>query len=135
MRNYLTVYIMILFTFFLPAHAETHRPQDFLNSISGAKNEGEQIYNHFCVTCHAQKPLIALGAPKIRNNDDWESRLKKGALALYENTLNGINAMPPRGGCFECSDDQLVLSIIEMLPKNTKLGPFYKLRDHKRYKE
>lgn len=116
-----------LFSIFLlistSSYAETHRPQDFLQSIKGSKNEGAQIISHFCSSCHADKPLIELGAPKINSKEDWSPRIKQGLATLFAHTEEGFNAMPPRGGCFECSDEQLHLAILAMLPKA--------LKDHK----
>jgi len=43
--------------------------------------------------------------------------------------------MPPRGGCFECTDDQLLLAIITMLPEDAQKTLLNELRDHKKYKE
>lgn len=123
--------ITIAFMLTIPVHAENHHPQEFLKKIAGDKHEGQLIYEHFCINCHAQKPLIALGAPKIGNEEDWNGRVKKGLNALYENTNEGFNAMPPRGGCFECSDEQLVLAIITMLPKKAQKSLIRELLDHK----
>lgn len=98
-------------------HADSHRPQDFLQSVSGSKNEGKQIYNHFCVNCHAMKPIIPVGAPRVGEEGDWKVRLKQGMDVLFQHTDEGLNAMPPRGGCFECTDKQLMLAIQFMLPQ------------------
>jgi cytochrome c5 len=97
-------------------HANTHHPQEFLQSIRGSKAEGEDIYQYFCSNCHDQKPLISLGAPKKGRQRDWVFRLKQGMPMLFKHTNEGLNAMPPRGGCFECTDEQLMLAIIAMLP-------------------
>ncbi len=113
------------------SYAASHHPQDFLRSIKGTKDEGEQIVQHFCANCHAVKPLIQIGAPRIGQREDWELRVKAGAMQLLRHTAEGINAMPPRGGCFECSDEQLILAIMAMLPD--ELGKSFKnnLKDHK----
>lgn len=113
-------FIWIFFIVNLPVHAESHHPQEFLQSVRGTKNEGEQIYHHFCVNCHADKPLIALGAPRIGEENDWKLRLKQGMDILFKHTSEGLNAMPPRGGCFECTDEQLMLVIHFMLPEQKK---------------
>lgn len=127
--------ILILFVFFNYSYAESHRPQAFLIQIHGAKDEGMQIYNHFCVNCHAKKPLIELGAPKIGDAHDWSLRLKQGMKILFQHTDEGLNAMPPRGGCFECTDNQLLLSIIEMLPKSSESESLNGLEVHKKSKK
>ncbi len=124
MRKYLIIFYAAVLSFNLfPVYAETHKPQEFLQKISGSKNEGEQIYTHFCANCHAEKPVIPIGAPKIRNTKDWQWRLQQGMSILFEHTDEGLNAMPPRGGCFECSDKQLMLAIIFMLPEQDKKRP------------
>ncbi len=96
----------------------SHRPQDFLKSTSGSPDEGRMIVQHYCANCHAIKPLISLGAPRIGQSRDWASRTKQGLDALFQHTNEGLNAMPSRGGCFECSDQQLMRAIFFMLPKN-----------------
>lgn len=131
MRSYLG-YLLILLIYWAPAQANTHRPQDFLQKISGSKDEGEQIYAHYCANCHALKPLIPLGAPRIGVLEDWQVRLKQGAEQLIKHSDEGLNAMPPRGGCFECTDKQLLLAIIILLPKKLKNDVFNELRDHKK---
>ncbi len=105
--------------------AASHHPQDFLKSISGAPDEGKQIIQHYCANCHALKPIIQLGAPRIGTVGDWGPRLKQGMDVLFKHTDEGLNAMPARGGCFECTDKQLMLAIVAMLPDKDK-NSFYK---------
>ncbi len=100
------------------SYAESHHPQEFLNSVRDKKDEGMQIVSHFCSNCHALKPLIPLGAPRIKVEADWNPRIKQGLATLLAHTEEGLNAMPPRGGCFECSDKQLQLAILALLPKS-----------------
>lgn len=106
--------------------AQTHHPETFLESIRGKPDEGIQIVNQFCINCHASKPLVNLGAPRIGVRDDWSFRLKQGIEAMFTHTAEGYNTMPARGGCFECDDTQLRKAIMALLPqediKNTKEG-------------
>lgn len=119
-------YIVLFFACLLHSSLEAsgHNPQQILESIRGSKNEGEQIVTHFCASCHAAKPLIELGAPKINQLADWQTRVKSGLDTLFKHTEEGFGAMPARGGCFECSDLQLKLAIAAMLPKS--LSKVYK---------
>jgi cytochrome c5 len=128
------IYTMILFMFFSPVYADSHHPEEFLKTIAGTKNEGQQIYSHFCANCHAVKPIIFLGAPRIGEESDWKIRLKQGINVLFKHTDEGLNAMPPRGGCFECTDNQLMMAIIEMVPKEDQKELLNKLGDHKKNK-
>ncbi|KTD21748.1 c-type cytochrome [Legionella londiniensis] len=101
----------------LNAIAASHHPQDFLKSVTGSQHEGAEIAQHFCSNCHSENPPIPLGAPRIGIEADWQHRIKQGFSVLFKHTDEGLNAMPPRGGCFECSDQQLVLAILALLPE------------------
>jgi cytochrome c5 len=102
----------------LSVSAASHQPGEFLDKIRGTKDEGEQIVQHFCSSCHAKKPLIELGAPKIHQMSDWKPRLAQGLDNLLRHTEEGYGAMPARGGCFECSDEQLKLAVQALLPQS-----------------
>lgn len=66
---------------------------------------GEQVYTASCGACHASG---VSGAPKFGDAADWSARLSdKGLEMLYSNAINGINAMPPKGLCMDCSDDEI----------------------------
>ncbi len=124
--------LLILFVFNISAHAESHKPMEFLKQISGTKDEGIQIYRHFCGTCHSKTPQIPLGAPRIGVKSDWEPRLKQGLTPFLNHTFEGYNAMPARGGCFECTDEQLILALLAMLPNQLKIDLLKMLSDHKK---
>lgn len=108
--------LMILFHS-INAWSASHHPQDFLNRIKGKPDEGKQIVQVYCANCHALKPVIQLGAPRIGQQADWEPRIKAGMDSLFKRSDEGFNAMPARGGCFECSDKQLMLAIMALLPE------------------
>mgnify|MGYP006310113497 FL=1 len=60
-------------------------------------------YNKSCVVCHDQG---VAGAPATGDAAAWEPRLEKGMDKLLASVKNGLNAMPPMGMCFDCSDDE-----------------------------
>lgn len=109
-----------LLSYFPVAWAASHHPQVLLDSIRGTPKEGESIVQHYCSNCHAKKPLLAMGAPKIGDTAAWSIRLKQGFARLFQHTEEGINAMPARGGCFECTDEQLRLAIFALLPETLR---------------
>ncbi len=76
-------------------------------------DEIEDRYNKTCAICHAAG---AAGAPKTGDEKVWAERLEKGMDTLVENVNNGINAMPPKGMCFDCSDED-VIALIEYMAK------------------
>ena len=61
-------------------------------------------YQTTCSTCHASG---LAGAPKKGDQAAWAPRLAKGEDALLNSVKNGFNAMPAKGMCTDCSDDQL----------------------------
>src|SRR5690606_41775601 len=69
---------------------------------------GEAVYNTACMACHA---VGVLGAPKKGDKAAWDDKLAKGLDASLQNAINGINAMPPKGNCLNCSDDELLAAI------------------------
>ncbi|MGB5474324.1 MAG: c-type cytochrome [Gammaproteobacteria bacterium] len=65
---------------------------------------GEKIYQSSCHACHAAG---VAGAPKLGDKAAWAPRIAKGNDALLSSVKNGLNAMPPKGACMSCSDDDL----------------------------
>ena len=117
-RRIKTILLSLIFFVTNVSLASEHHPEEFLASIQGSSDAGKQIYDHFCATCHAAKPLIAIGAPCIGVKADWEPYSKQTPDQMVKIIDAGIGAMPSRGGCFECSDDDLKAAIIYMLPKS-----------------
>ncbi len=70
-------------------------------------------YNKSCAVCHATG---AANAPKTGDAAAWEPRLAKGMEALVASVDKGMNAMPPKGMCFDCSADDYK-ALIEFMAK------------------
>ena len=100
--------------------AGSHDPEKFLHDIEGTPDEGEQIVKHYCSSCHAHNPIIPLGAPRMGYPAEWSPRLKQGFAMMFKHASEGLNAMPARGGCFECSDEQLMRAMRFLLKENIK---------------
>ncbi len=83
-------------------------------SATGTRS-GEAVYNSACLACHATG---AAGAPKLGDTAAWAPRIEKGIDALMNSALNGLNAMPPRGTCGSCSDDELKNAIEFMVSQS-----------------
>ena len=70
-------------------------------------------YDKTCATCHAAG--IA-GAPKLGDKDAWSPRIAKGMDVLYQSGINGLPpAMPAKGMCFTCSDDDIIAIVDYMV--------------------
>ena len=70
-------------------------------------------YNKSCAVCHASG---AANAPKTGDAAAWEPRLAKGMDVMVQSVANGLNAMPPKGMCFDCSDEDYK-ALIEFMAK------------------
>jgi cytochrome c5 len=72
---------------------------------------GEQTYE-VCSSCHG---IGMLGAPKYGSKADWAPRIKQGKQALYDAAINGMGAMPPKGGVPSLSDADVKAAVDYML--------------------
>lgn len=75
---------------------------------------GEEVYNSVCMSCHAAGTL---GAPKIDDKSAWSARASNGLEGLLKNAINGIGAMPARGGDPTITDKELSDAILYMTDK------------------
>jgi cytochrome c5 len=69
-----------------------------------ASADGQKIYQTSCQACHATG---VAGAPKLGDKDAWAPRIAKGNDAMFSSVKNGLKAMPPKGTCMGCSEDEL----------------------------
>jgi cytochrome c5 len=63
------------------------------------------------VACHGAG---VAGAP-IPGSDPWQERASKGLDQLAYNAINGINAMPAKGGRMDLSDAEVTAAVEFML--------------------
>lgn len=85
-------------------------------SVAANNNRGQEIYERFCSVCHRDG---LAGAPKLHNQKDWQVRIKKRSLEdLLASAIKGVNAMPAKGTCIQCSDKELKDAIQFMLPNH-----------------
>lgn len=82
---------------------------------AAAARTGDQVYNGSCVACHGSG---VAGAPKVGDAAAWQPRAAKGIDQLVKNATTGINAMPPKGTCANCSDEELKGAIEYMLQQS-----------------
>ncbi len=83
---------------------------------AGAARSGADIYASNCIACHSSG---VAGAPIFGDVAVWSARLGKGIETVYTNAINGINAMPMRGTCMDCSDDE-VKAAVDHIVENSK---------------
>ena len=92
-----------------PAQVAAETPAADTQAASAA---GQKIYQKSCQACHATG---AAGAPKLGDKDAWAPRIAKGNDALLSSVTNGLKAMPPKGTCMTCSEEELRAAIEYMI--------------------
>ncbi|MDG0979384.1 MAG: c-type cytochrome [Halieaceae bacterium] len=71
----------------------------------------KDLYGKSCVYCHAASMP---NMPKAHDVAAWEARMAKGMDALVASVKTGKGAMPPKGMCMTCTDEQYAALITLM---------------------
>lgn len=131
MKKLLVILVSILFVTFVQAGestkdeiAERIKPvgQLYLEGAEPAEaadtgpKTAEQVYNTSCTACHGSG---VMGAPKMGDAGAWGPRVAQGLDVLVKHAISGVNAMPPKGGCMACSDDE-IKSAVEYMVDGSK---------------
>ena len=74
------------------------------SSGGGGEIDGAGIYNNVCMACHETG---AAGAPVRGDEAAWAERTEQGFATLLDHAINGIGAMPARGGNPNLSDEEM----------------------------
>ena len=96
-----------------------HYPLSFIAQLKGDPNAGQKVFMHYCVSCHAQDPIVPVNAPRIGIAADWTKINTYSMKVIMNDTFLGNKQMPARGGCFECSDELLTQTIHYILSHQT----------------
>lgn len=79
--------------------------------VDPASIDGGDVYDSVCAVCHNAG---VAGAP-IPGSDDWNTRVAQGTETLNDHAINGLNAMPPKGGRPDLSDAEVIAAVEHML--------------------
>ena len=77
-----------------------------------APRSGKQVYESVCKTCHGTSQS---GAPKYGDKKWLELEKKEGIKELVKDAIKGEGAMPPRGGCTNCTDGEIKAAVRFMI--------------------
>ena len=80
---------------------------------------GAEIVNQYCITCHGRG---LYNAPRIGDAEAWQAKLAEGREHLWQVVLQGEKAMPPRGNCHDCSDDELRAAMDYLIAQSVPAG-------------
>jgi cytochrome c5 len=86
---------------------------------SSTAPSGQEVFESSCANCHDS--LIGgffSGAPTLGDKADWELVVPKGIDGLTGTTIAGIGEMDARGGCVECSDEEIRAAVEYILEQS-----------------
>lgn len=75
-----------------------------------------RTYRTACAACH---DTGAAGAPKTGDKAAWKARIATGMDTLVKNAINGIGAMPAKGGRPNLTDAQ-IKAVVAYMVKESK---------------
>ncbi len=77
---------------------------------------GQAVFETSCANCHSGGfGGFFTGAPKVGKASDWEELAPKGLDGLTATTITGIGDMEARGGCADCTDEEIRAAVRYML--------------------
>jgi cytochrome c5 len=72
---------------------------------------GQAVYTAVCAACHATG---AAGAPKLGDSAAWGPRIGQGYDTLLQHAIQGIRAMPAKGGNPDLDDVEVARAVVYM---------------------
>jgi cytochrome c5 len=81
-------------------------------SASSGPRSGSDVYGTYCTACHSSG---VMGSPKTGDAAAWKARMVKGFDKTLANAISGINLMPAKGTCGDCSDTEISNAIKYMM--------------------
>lgn len=84
-------------------------------AAGGGARSGQDVYDASCMACHGTG---AAGAPKTGDAAAWAARMDKGLETLHEHAIEGFNAMPAKGLCMTCSDEEVIAAVDYILEQS-----------------
>lgn len=72
---------------------------------------GEQVYESTCAACHSSG---VAGAPKTGDDAAWAPLIETGFDEMLKIAIDGVGAMPPRGGNASLSDLEVARAVTYM---------------------
>jgi cytochrome c5 len=84
-----------------------------LKDASGPKvlQSGEAVYNVTCTACHGAG---VAGAPKFGDAGAWSARIAQGYDTVLKHALEGLRAMPAKGGNPDLDDVEVARAVVYM---------------------
>lgn len=77
---------------------------------------GKNRYEQTCQMCHHTG---LADAPKFGDKKSWAPRIAQGMEVMTKHAMEGLRAMPPKGGCSSC-DEAEIKAAIEYMVSHSK---------------
>ena len=76
--------------------------------MAAGERTGKQVFDDFCLACHETGMMDA----PIYRSPDFDDRIKeKGFDKMLENAMNGLDDMPEKGECEDCTKAEIKAAI------------------------
>ncbi|MFJ3058900.1 c-type cytochrome [Herbaspirillum sp. NPDC087042] len=72
---------------------------------------GEEVFKTTCSACHSAG---VAGAPKVGDAAAWQARIAEGYDTLVSHAINGLRAMPAKGGNPDLDDVEIQRTVVYM---------------------
>ncbi|MCG2585785.1 cytochrome c5 family protein [Massilia sp. TS11] len=76
---------------------------------------GEAVFAAVCQACHATG---AAGAPKLGDAGAWKARIAQGQDTVIKHAIEGLRAMPAKGGNPDLDDVEVARAVVYMANKS-----------------
>lgn len=76
---------------------------------------GKHRYEETCQMCHATG---LADAPKLGDKKAWGPRIAQGMDTMLKHAMEGLRAMPPKGGCTTCDEEEIRKAIEYMVSQS-----------------
>jgi cytochrome c5 len=76
---------------------------------------GEAVYTATCAACHTSG---AAGAPKLGDNAGWAKRIAQGQDTVVKHAIEGLRAMPAKGGNPDLDDVEVARAVVYLVNKS-----------------
>ena len=101
--------------------SDTSKPApDLLKPLT--LEEGKSIYE--TKTCHLCHESGTQGAPITGDKQAWAKRIAQNMDIMYQHAIKGINNMPPKGACMNCTDAEVMGATKYMVQKSKGAGDY-----------
>jgi cytochrome c5 len=102
---------------------ELRNPPPRPRHLSTSMATGEQVYRRYCGDCHDGGRL---GAPVLGDEAQWAPLLARDFDHLLVSALDGVNNMPAKGGCAECTNSEIIAAV-KFMAQKSQSGKDYSL--------